>query len=166
VWRWTTYPVPASRQDIAGQIGDALDGRAAGVRVPWAQLDSRTGEVLGTTSFYDFDPRNRSLEIGGTVLARPAWRTGVNTEAKLLLMTRAFEVLGCERVTWHTHSKNLRSQAAIERLGASPEGVIRHHKLLPDGTWRDSARYGMLADEWPAARRRLTDRLRDFATAG
>jgi uncharacterized protein len=164
VWRWTTYPVPRHRDDIVAQVTDALNHQEAGIRVPWAQLDSRTGEVVGTTSFYDFDEANRSLEIGGTVLARSAWRTGVNTEAKLLLLERAFEVLGCERVTWRTHSSNLRSQAAIERLGATREGVTRHHKLLFNGLWRDSVVYSMLASEWPTAQRRLRNRLEEFAT--
>jgi uncharacterized protein len=163
VWRWTTYPVPRHRDDIAAQVADALEHRAAGVRAPWAQLDSRTGEVIGTTSFYDLDEANRSLEIGGTVLARSAWRSGRNTEAKLLLLERAFDVLGCERVTWRTHASNLRSQAAIERLGATREGVIRRHKLLFNGLWRDSVVYGMLASEWPTAQRRLRNRLRESA---
>ena len=165
VWRWTTYPVPRHRDDIAAQVADALAHRAAGARVPWAQLDNRTGQVVGTTSFYEFDPANRSLEIGGTVLARSAWRSGLNTEAKLLLLERAFDVLGCERVTWRTHSGNLRSQAAIERLGATREGVLRHHKLLFNGLWRDSVQYSMLAAEWPSTQRRLRDRLQEFAPA-
>jgi RimJ/RimL family protein N-acetyltransferase len=124
------------------------------------QRSALTGEVLGTTSFYEVDPARRSLAIGHTFLGRAAWRTGVNTEAKLLLLTRAFETLGAERVVWHTDIRNARSQAAIERLGATREAVLRHHRIRPDGSWRDTVQYAMLAEDWPAASLALSDRLR------
>ena len=102
---------------------------------------------------------SRALGIGHTILGRPWWRTGVNTEAKLLLLERAFDVLGAERVFWHTDIRNERSQRAIARLGASRDGVIRRHRKRPDGTWRDSVLFAMTADEWPAAAARLRERL-------
>jgi RimJ/RimL family protein N-acetyltransferase len=99
------------------------------------------------------------VHIGSTQLGRRWWRTGVNTEAKLLLMTRAFEELGAVRVEWQTDNLNLRSQAAIERLGATKEGVFRRHKPRADGSWRDSVFYAMTDDEWPVAKKRMVERL-------
>lgn len=123
--------------------------------VPWAQIDQRTGEVAGMTCFYDVVPALRTVAIGHTWLGRRFWRTGLNTEAKLLLLTRAFGDLGCVRVVWHTDIRNERSQAAITRLGAQREGVLRKHKLRADDSWRDTVTFSMLDDEWPAARDRL-----------
>ncbi|MEV4415629.1 bifunctional pyridoxamine 5'-phosphate oxidase family protein/GNAT family N-acetyltransferase [Catellatospora sp. NPDC049609] len=155
VWRWLSSRPPRDRAEMAAHIETALEMRHRGERVPWLQRDSATGEVLGTTSYYAIDTRHRQLGIGHTFLARKAWRTGVNTESKLLLLERAFDVLGCERVEWHTDHRNERSQAAIARLGAQREGVHRHHRLRPDGTWRDTVTFSMLAADWPAARTRL-----------
>jgi RimJ/RimL family protein N-acetyltransferase len=140
---------------VAGMLSQAADG----ARVPWVQRDARTGEVAGTTSYVPSDEVNRGVHIGSTQLGRRWWRTGVNTEAKLLLMTRAFEELGAVRVEWQTDILNLRSQAAIERLGATREGVLRRHKRRGDGSWRDSVFYGMTVDEWPVARNTLAARL-------
>jgi nitroimidazol reductase NimA-like FMN-containing flavoprotein (pyridoxamine 5'-phosphate oxidase superfamily)/RimJ/RimL family protein N-acetyltransferase len=150
---------PASPSDTATMIAAMLREHAAGQRVPWVQRDAATGDVIGMTSYCPPDEWNRSVHIGSTQLGRKWWRTGVNTEAKLLLMTRAFDELGAVRVEWQTDAINLRSQAAIERLGATREGVLRRHKRRVDGTWRDSVFYGMTDAEWPAAKARLTDRL-------
>ena len=128
--------------------------------VPWAQVDLRTGEVAGMTCFYDVDAELRTVAIGHTWIGRRFWRTGLNTEAKLLLLTRAFDELGCVRVVWHTDIRNERSQAAIARLGAQREGVLRKHKLRDDGSWRDTVTFSMLDDEWPQARDRLAAALR------
>ena len=117
------------------------------------------GTVVGTTRFMRMNEGNKRLEIGGTFYAKSVQRTGVNTEAKLLLLRRAFDDLGCVRVVWHTDIRNERSQAAIARLGAQREGVMRKHKLRPDGSWRDTVTFSMLDDEWPAARAALEDRL-------
>ena len=127
--------------------------------VPWAQVDARTGEVAGMTTFYDVVPELRTVAIGHTWIGRRFWRSGLNTEAKLLLMGRAFDDLGCVRVVWHTDIRNERSQAAIARLGAQREGVLRKHKRRDDGSWRDTVTFSMLDDEWPAARDRLRARL-------
>lgn len=123
--------------------------------VPWAQIDLRTGEVAGMTCYYDVDPTLRTVAIGHTWIGRRFWRSGLNTEVKLLLMTRAFEDLGCVRVVWHTDIRNTRSQAAIVRLGAHEEGVMRKHKIRDDGSWRDTVTFSMLDDEWPAAKAAL-----------
>jgi RimJ/RimL family protein N-acetyltransferase len=104
-------------------------------------------------------PAHRRLEIGYTWLGAAYWRTGFNTESKLLLLTRAFETLGARRVSWRTDIGNERSQRAIERLGATREGVFRAHMQRVDGSLRDTVYYAMTADEWPAARDRLRARL-------
>jgi RimJ/RimL family protein N-acetyltransferase len=150
VWRWLSAPRPADRDAMAAIVADALDGWRAGTRVPWVQRDATTGEVIGTTSFYDIDPVRRSVTIGHTFIGKPWWRTGVNSEAKRMLMGRAFDDLGAVRVVWHTDLRNVRSQRAIERLGATREGVLRAHKQRPDGSWRDTVLYAMTAADWRA----------------
>jgi uncharacterized protein len=163
VWRFLTSPRPTGRDQITDLVTGALREQWLGTRVPWVQVDPATGEVLGITSYHDVDEAGRSVAIGHSLLGRRWWRTGVNTESKLLLLERAFEVLGAERVFWYTDIRNERSQRAIARLGAGRDGVIRRHRLRPDGSRRDSVFFAMTADEWPAAAARLRDRL---ATAG
>ena len=128
-------------------------------QLPFAQRLTSTGEFAGTTSFYEIEPARSSLAIGHTWLGRPWWRTGLNTESKLLMLRHAFETLGDERVVWHTDIRNLRSQAAIERLGATREGVLRHHRRRPDGSLRDTVQYSLVAPEWPAVQERLSTAL-------
>lgn len=125
----------------------------------WAQIDQLDGAVAGMTCFYDIVPALRTVAIGHTWLGRRFWRSGLNTEAKVLLLQRAFDELDCVRVVWHTDLRNERSQAAIERLGAQREGVLRKHKPRDDGSWRDTVTYSMLDHEWPAARQRLRQAL-------
>lgn len=131
---------------------------ASGERVTWAQLDA-SGRVAGTTSYLGIDPSVRTLEIGATWLGRAWWRSGVNTEAKLLLLRHAFETLGAVRVTWQTDVRNERSQAAIARLGAQREGVLRKNRFRKGGEYRDSVLFSMTDDDWPAAKERLSSRL-------
>ncbi|MBX7268372.1 GNAT family N-acetyltransferase [Micromonospora sp. Llam7] len=160
VWRHLGGRQPADAAQLAAVIRAYLSAWHRGEQVPWVQRCAVTGAVLGTTSYYEIDPERRSVAIGHTFLGRPWWRTGVNTEAKLLLLTRAFEELGAVRVVWHTDIRNERSQRAIERLGAHREGVLRMHRLRPDGSWRDTVQYSMTVDEWPNAQVRLWERLR------
>ncbi|KAA1379764.1 GNAT family N-acetyltransferase [Aeromicrobium fastidiosum] len=155
VFRWLPFVRPRTLAEAETLVSRYLDGPT----VPWVQVDAAAGDVIGMTTFYDVDAAMRTVAIGWTWLARRAWRTGVNTEAKLLLMRRAFDDLGCVRVVWHTDIRNERSQAAIARLGAQREGVMRKHKLRPDGSWRDTVTFSMLDDEWPAARAALEARL-------
>ena len=150
---------------MAQHVTAALRAQWQGERVPWVQRDPVSGAVIGMTMYHDVDEAGRALAIGHTVVGRPWWRTGVNTEAKLMLLERAFEVLGAERVCWYTDVRNERSQRAIARLGASRDGVIRRHRRRPDGTWRDSVLFAMTADEWPAAAHRLRTRLATAAPA-
>lgn len=159
VWEYLPSVRPQTRDEMAVHVTSALEQTWLGERAAWAQVEPATGRVIGMTSYHDIDPVRRSLGIGHTVVGRPWWRSGVNTEAKLMLLEHAFEVLGAETVFWYTDIRNWRSQQAIARLGASRDGLIRRHRLRPDGSWRDSVLYAMTADEWPAAAERLRERL-------
>ena len=161
VFRWMSPAAPQTVADAEGHILTALAARARGERFAYAQLDAGTGEVAGTTSYYEVDPAARAIAIGHTWLGRRWWRTGHNTESKLLMLTHAFDTLGAARVVWHTDLNNTRSQEAIARLGAIREGVLRKHRIRRDGSWRDTVQYAMLDDDWPAVRARLIARLAD-----
>lgn len=156
VFRWLAITPPRTPAQAADQIAEALRQQRDRTRLPFAQLDSRTGAVIGTTSFYEIDPVTRSLAIGHTWIGRAWQRTGHNTDSKLLMMARAFDQLGAVRVVWHTDIRNERSREAIARLGAQQEGILRKHRLRRDGSWRDTVLFSMLDEEWPAARARLT----------
>ena len=151
-----SFAPPADRAAATKIIEAAVDDHD---RIAYAQRLSTTGELVGSTSFYEIDPSSRSLAIGHTWVARPHWRTFVNTASKLIMLERAFDGLGAERVVWHTDIRNTRSQDAIARLGAVREGVLRHHRIRRDGSWRDTVQFSMLAAEWPDVRRRLEARL-------
>jgi len=140
-------------------IKGALQQLTAGELVPWIIRDADTGEVVGTTSFHDLNEARETLAIGRTQVARSRWRTAVNTETKLLLMTHAFETLGVGRLEWHADVNNARSIAAITRLGARREGTFYRHKRRVDGSFRDSVIFAMTIDEWPAAKKTLVARL-------
>ena len=151
VFRWMSPPggalaQPVTLEDATRHIAAALDARDRGARLPYAQIDAATGEFAGTTSFYEVNPALRTLSIGHTWLGQRWWRTGHNTESKLLMMTFAFETLGAVRVVWHTDIFNTRSQAAIERLGAVREGraaqapAALRRQLAGHGPVRDGGR--------------------------
>ncbi|MEV4514160.1 bifunctional pyridoxamine 5'-phosphate oxidase family protein/GNAT family N-acetyltransferase [Dactylosporangium sp. NPDC049525] len=156
VWTHLTVARPASAAQMAAIVDAAIKDPT---RMPFVQRNPDNGEILGSTSYYAIDEGRRSIAIGHTMLGRPHWRTAINTESKLLLMAHAFDTLGAMRVEWHTDIRNERSQQAIARLGAEREGVLRSHRQRPDGSWRDTVCFAMLADEWPAARERLTSAL-------
>ena len=150
--RITSVPEPEhTRQYIA----DALAMREAGNRFAFAVTDSASGQVLGCTSYHDIVPAVKRVEIGWTWYARSVQRTHVNTTAKLLLLTHAFETVSCHVVGWRTDNFNFASQRAIERLGAKKDGVIRGHALRRDGTIRDTVMYSMRSGEWPEAKAQL-----------
>lgn len=128
-------------------------------RQPYAVIDKGTGGIVGTTSYYLLEPKHRKLAIGHTWLSTAVQRTHVNTEAKLLLLRRAFHDLGAVRVEWHTDEHNVRSRAALLRIGARFEGLLRKHRLRRDGSWRTTALFSMTDDEWPAARTQLEERV-------
>jgi RimJ/RimL family protein N-acetyltransferase len=159
--------VPRERAVLQRWLEEALALAAAGRAVPFATLSATTGEVLGSTRFGNLerwewpDPSQRrpsgldAVEIGWTWLGRGAQRSGVNTEAKLLMLRHAFEAWRVRRVTLKTDARNARSRAAIERLGASLDGVLRSHLPAADGGVRDSAVFSVVEEEWPAVRLRL-----------
>jgi len=150
--RVTSVPSPAQTRQY---IEDALTMREAGHRFAFAVTDHATGAVLGCTSFHDIVPAVQRVEIGWTWYAKRYQRTHVNTTVKLLMMTHAFEALGCQVVGWRTDNFNFASQTAIERLGAKKDGVIRGHALRRDGTVRDTVMYSMRSGEWPEAKAQL-----------
>lgn len=161
--------VPATTEAMAEYVTRFVDARTAGTDLPFVQRRVADGRVVGCTRYLDIvrwpsrlDPVE--VEIGGTWLSADAQRSAVNTEAKLLLLGHAFETWGVHRVAICTDSRNERSRAAIERLGASLDGILRNHRpsmgdANPAGTPRDTAVYSILPDEWPAVRRRLVERL-------
>ena len=150
--RVTSVPEPENTRQY---IEDALAMRDAGNRFAFVVQDASSGEVLGCTSYHDILPAVKRVEIGYTWYAQSVQRTHVNTACKLLLMTHAFETLGCHVVGWRTDNFNFASQAAIERLGARKDGVIRGHALRRDGTIRDTVMYSLRAGEWPEVRAQL-----------
>ncbi len=158
VWRWLLHPIPADVMEMRDIVSSYVAGRATGWREPFAVIDLASGDAIGTTSYMDIDLANRNLEIGSTFYSSKFWRSAVNTEAKLLLLTEAFEVREMIRVSLKTDHLNTRSQAAILRIGATHEGTLRHHRIRPDGTLRDSVCYSILAHEWPEAKAKLQSR--------
>jgi uncharacterized protein len=156
VWEHTFIPRPHNVAEMEAVIQAAIDDPA---RVPWAKRLRATGELVGSTCFYNISETHKQVAIGYTHIGMRWWRTAVNTESKLLLLCHAFDVLGCERVEWHADVRNLRSCAAIERLGAAREGDLRRHRLRNDGSWRDTAQFSMTAPDWPNAKDRLVKRL-------
>lgn len=140
-------------------LADAEAQLAAGRELPFATVDRGTGKVVGSTRFRNIDVANRRVEIGFTFLAQQWQRTYANTEAKYLMLQHAFESWGSNRVEFVTDVLNGPSRAAIVRIGAREEGILRHHMVMPNGRLRDSVVYSMLAGEWPVAKARLEARL-------
>jgi N-acetyltransferase len=170
LYRWS--PVPQGAAEVAAYIDAALAWQAAGTALPFATIRLSDENVIGSTRFFNIEhwswpfghpSHNRAepdvCEIGYTWLTLSAIRTAANTEAKLLLLTFAFEVWHVRRVCFHADSRNERSRKAIQRLGASFEGILRAHRLAADLIPRDSARFSIIDSEWPTVRRRLEDRL-------
>jgi RimJ/RimL family protein N-acetyltransferase len=138
-------------------VAEALDEQRRGLSLPFAIVDRASGRVIGSTRFANIDVPNRRLEIGWTWLAREFQRTRANTEAKLLLLTHAFDALGAIRVELKTDALNAQSRNAILRLGAVQEGIFRKHKIIPhQGRVRDTVYFSILDTEWPAVKDRLT----------
>ncbi|MGB9454914.1 MAG: GNAT family N-acetyltransferase [Bryobacteraceae bacterium] len=166
LYRWT--PVPQGKAEAAGYVDTALAWCDAGSAVPFAIVRVNEGVVIGSTRFWNLErwawPRGHlrhgrdfpdACEIGYTWLTRPAIRTAANTEAKVLMLTHAFEAWQVLRVCFHTDARNTRSRAALERIGGKFEGILRAHRMAADHIARDSARYSIVAAEWPDVKRRL-----------
>ena len=155
LWYTAVPPPDGMRQYVA----DALRGQREGHMLPWAVRDLASGTVIGSTRYHDIVPALDRVEIGYTWYSQSRQRTHVNTTCKLLLLSHAFDTLGCKVVGLRTDNFNFRSQRAIEGLGAKKDGVIRHHAARRDGSVRDSVLYSILAAEWPDVRRHLELRL-------
>lgn len=155
IWTWMPARV-TTPEGLARWLEDALGLADAGLEVPFATIERASGRVVGSTRYHSLALAHRRLEIGWTWLAPPWQGTGLNTEAKLLQLGHAFEVLGCRRVEFKTDSRNDQSRAAIEKIGARFEGIFRKHMIMADGRQRDTAYYSIIDDEWPEVRDRLT----------
>jgi RimJ/RimL family protein N-acetyltransferase len=153
---YTSVPEP---QEVGAYLAEAFEGQKAGHMLPWAVRELTTGAIVGSTRYHDIVADIDRVEIGYTWYAASWQRSHVNTACKLLLLTYAFEVLGCKVVGLRTDNFNVRSQRAIAALGAKLDGVIRHHRPRKDGTVRDTFMYSILAQEWPDVKRHLTLRL-------
>lgn len=158
---FTAVPEP---QQTSGYITTALEGQKAGHMLPWAVRDLATGEIVGSTRYHDIAPAIDRVEIGYTWYAASRQRSHVNTACKLLLLTHAFETVGCQVVGFRTDNFNFASQRAIAALGARHDGTIRHHQARRDGTARDSVMFSILLAEWRDVKRHLAARLARHGT--
>ncbi|PZM90245.1 MAG: GNAT family N-acetyltransferase [Actinobacteria bacterium] len=160
IWTYLDRPTPRSAEAMTALIREALAEQEHGLRIPFAIIDLATGKAVGSTSFLDIQPHNRTVEIGWTWLTPSTWGTGLNVEAKFLLMRHAFEEHHAGRVALKTDLRNERSQRAIARLGATREGVLRNHRLLRTGQYRHTVYYSVISSEWPGVREHMRALLR------
>ena len=158
-WTWLSVLQPQTREEMHAYVGEALANAAAGTEMPLVTVRRDDGRVVGSTRFLALRPEHRSVEIGWTWLHPDAWGTGINVEAKLLMLEHAFERLGCLRVELKTDARNERSRGAMAALPAQFEGVHRKSMLVRGGQRRDSAWYSVVDDEWPDVRANLLRRL-------
>jgi N-acetyltransferase len=158
LWRFTPTQIH-SLDDLDAYIETALSWQEAGTAIPFATVDRSTGRAVGSTRFGNIDTQNRRAEIGWTWLGRDFQRKAFNTEAKLLMLTHAFERMDWIRVELRTDALNTKSRNAIARLGAREEGILRHHMILPNGRLIDWVYYSILRDEWPSVRAGLEQKL-------
>jgi len=159
IWAYMLYGTPITYESMLNWIRDLLARRDRGTEIPFAVVHLASEKAIGATRYLDMHPDHKGLEIGGTWYAPEYQRTPVNTECKYLLLKYAFETLGCIRVQLKTDLRNIRSQVAIERLGAVKEGVLRNHMITPEGVIRDSVYYSILDSEWLNVKKRLEDKM-------
>ena len=158
IW-YTAIPKP---EDMVKEIDRRLGLQKSGAMLPWTVFDA-DGEIAGMTTYMNVDAANRRVEIGSTWYARRVQRSGLNTEAKLLLLRHAFEKLDCIAVEFRTHFFNHQSRRAIERLGAKQDGIFRNHQIAPNGTLRDTVVFSIIASEWPTVKAHLNYQLNEKA---
>jgi RimJ/RimL family protein N-acetyltransferase len=159
IWRYLPMAPLKTLAEMQSLLDAAARDVATGLSVAFATIETRTGRAVGSTRYLDIRARDRGLEIGWTWLARAAWRTPINTECKYLLLKHAFDDLCALRVQLKTDDRNERSKAAIVRIGAKPEGVLRCDRVLWDGYVRDSAYFSVVHHEWPAVKSALEQKL-------
>ena len=164
IFRWfPSMPVAGGREPVEAMLRQSIAAMGRGQSMTFVTHWRASGAIVGSSSYGAIDTANRRLEIGWTWIAREFQRSPVNTEAKLLMLAHAFETMGCIRVEFKTHHKNVQSQTALERIGAKKEGVFRNHMIMPDGTLRHSVYYSIIADEWPHAKAALQSMLQGGA---
>ncbi|HEV2289836.1 MAG TPA: GNAT family protein [Candidatus Acidoferrales bacterium] len=159
LWRWIPDPV-RTPQEMAAYVEVALADQARGVSLPFAIIEKKSGQVIGSTRYASIERMHRRVEIGWTWVARQWQRTAVNTECKYLLLRHAFEVLGCMRVELKTDSLNEKSRNAILRIGARQEGIFRNHMITASGRIRHSIYFSIIDSEWPEIKSRLEEKLK------
>lgn len=159
LWRWTVSNI-ASRDDMQRYVETALDEMRRGVSLPFVTVEREAGQIVGSTRFGNIDTANRKVEIGWTWIDTRWQRTHVNTEAKLLMLTHAFEVWKCIRVELKTDKLNEKSRNAIRRIGATEEGILRNHMITETGRLRDTVFFSIIESEWPQSRAALEEKLR------
>lgn len=158
LWEMTLTVIP-SPQTIDQYLNHAFENRDNGSHIPFVIIDAASRKVVGCTRFWKIDRANRKLEIGHTWLSQSFQRSGINTGAKYLLLTYAFEVMNCVRVQFTTDENNTRSRAAILRIGAQQEGIVRHERIMPDGRKRNSVRFSIIDDEWEVVKAGLEGKM-------
>jgi RimJ/RimL family protein N-acetyltransferase len=158
IWRYMVTRVK-SREDLRAWMENALRLKAAGTAMPWVTILKAEDRAIGSTRFMDLDWGHRTTELGGTWLVPEFHGMGLNTEAKLLQLTYAFEQLGLRRVGLKTHHENLQSQKAMRKMGAIEEGTFRNHYTMPDGSERHSVWFSIIREEWPEVKSRLEMRV-------
>lgn len=158
LWRMTLTVIPGP-DTVDDYIEKALEGQLSGSVLPFVIVRRESGAIIGSTRFWKIDRSNRKLEIGHTWLSGSAQRTGANTEAKYLLLAHGFEEMNCVRVQFTTDELNDKSRAAILRLGAKQEGIVRNERIMPDGRKRNSVRFSIIDSEWPEVKAVLRNKL-------
>lgn len=153
------YTIVPSPEQMRAEIDRRNRLLEQGSMLPWAVRDIATGKVVGMTTYMNIESDKPRVEIGSTWYARSVQRTALNTECKLMLLSHAFETLDCIAVEFRTSFFNFQSGRAIERLGARPDGILRNHMRMPDGTLRDTCVFSILPHEWPAVKKNLEFRL-------
>ncbi len=161
-WRFMVYGDITNEDDMKRWVANILDRAKAGTDLPFVAIHLASGRIAGATRYLNIMPKDYGLEVGGTWYGLDFQRTAVNTECKYLLFSHAFETLKCIRLQVKTDLLNTRSQAAIERIGAKREGVLRNHMLLPDGRIRDSVFYSILNTEWADVKKKLEEMMRKY----
>lgn len=162
LWELWFTSVP-SEKTIEQYINRALDQKEKGLEYPFVVVEKSAGKIIGSTRYYNIQPEHRRLEIGYTWYAKTFQRTGVNTECKYLLLQYAFETLNCIAVQFMTDSHNECSRAAIARIGAKQDGVLRHHRLNTNGTYRDSVVFSITDNEWPSVKKSLNYKMDSYS---
>lgn len=160
IWRIPYAPHAPPPEEVAARVTDQCASDEAGRTASWAVVERGSGRVIGHTTFLNISRRDRRLELGSTYMAGSTHGTGLNPATKLALLTHAFEELGCLGVEFRVHHLNIASRRAVERLGAQQDGILRAHRIMPDGTLRHTVVYSILADEWTGVKASLEHRLR------